>query len=74
MAVDDSGQAPVVSKSHEPGSVFADESTNVIYTFTDAAGNTAQCVFTVNRVLGMYRLMFGVVCFCSGEECTSFSQ
>ncbi|XP_038069013.1 mucin-17-like isoform X22 [Patiria miniata] len=50
-AVDNSGLVPAVIKSHEPGAVFADESTNVSYTFTDAAGNTAKCVFTVTRIL-----------------------
>ncbi|XP_022107711.1 uncharacterized protein LOC110988484 isoform X2 [Acanthaster planci] len=50
-AVDDSGLVPVVSKSHEPGAVFADELTNVTYTFTDAADNTAECVFIVKRIL-----------------------
>ena len=51
-ATDNSGLAPLVNKSHEPGSDFAEESTEVSYTFTDASGNAAQCVFTVTKTMG----------------------
>ncbi|XP_033625617.1 hyalin-like isoform X1 [Asterias rubens] len=49
-ATDDSGLVPEVSKSHEPGAVFDFGSTNVTYTFTDQAGNAAECVFNINRM------------------------
>ena len=54
MATDDSGLVPVINKSYEPGTMFSFGSTDVTYTFTDAAGNMAQCVFTVTRLEGMF--------------------
>ncbi len=37
----------VVTSTHNPGDVFPLGSTTVIYTVTDAAGNSANCSFTV---------------------------
>ena len=49
-ATDDSGGIPTVSSSHQPGSLFNVGTTPVVYTFTDSAGNSAQCAFTVTVV------------------------
>ena len=46
-ATDNSGGIPVVSSSHQPGSVFSVGTAQVTYTFTDSSGNQAQCSFTV---------------------------
>ena len=46
-ATDNSGGIPVVSSSHQPGDSFPVGTTPVVYTFTDSAGNSAQCAFTV---------------------------
>ena len=46
-ATDNSGGIPAVSSSHQPGASFPVGTTPVTYTFTDSAGNAAQCVFTV---------------------------
>ena len=52
-ATDNSGIQPVVSRSHFPGATFGLGPTTVSYTFTDQAGNSASCVFTVT-VNGKY--------------------
>ena len=49
-ATDNSGGIPAVSSTHQPGDSFPVGSTPVTYTFIDAAGNQAQCMFTVNVV------------------------
>ncbi|XP_072051832.1 uncharacterized protein [Amphiura filiformis] len=46
-AIDDSGQVPRVTQSHLPGAMFNIGTTLVIYTFSDQAGNQAQCIFSV---------------------------
>ncbi len=46
-AVDNSGGQPSVVQSHQPGQLFDVGVTQVTYTFTDVAGNQAQCAFTV---------------------------
>ena len=46
-ATDNSGVAPMVSLSHNSGDNFALGTTPVVYTFTDAAGNSQVCQFTV---------------------------
>ena len=46
-ATDNSGMTPTVTQSHQPGDSFNVGTTTVTYTFTDMAGNQAQCVFTV---------------------------
>ena len=46
-ATDNSGGIPAVSSSHQPGASFPVGTTPVVYTFTDSAGNSAQCAFTV---------------------------
>lgn len=53
-AIDDSGFASIVSRSHVPGSFFIDEKTVVVYTFQDAVGNEATCEFCVNLIFGVY--------------------
>ncbi len=40
-----------VSYSHEPGSLFAEGSTTVTATATDAVGNTASCTFDVTVIV-----------------------
>ena len=50
-AVDDSGSVVSTSTSN-PGDSFSVGTTTVIYTFGDAAGNSAICAFTVT-VSGM---------------------
>ncbi|PIK34617.1 hypothetical protein BSL78_28560 [Apostichopus japonicus] len=47
-ATDNSGQPPAVDRSHNSGDQFPFGVTNVRYTFTDAAGNSAVCSFIVN--------------------------
>ena len=46
-ATDNSGTTPTVTQSHRPGDSFPVGTTTVTYTFTDMAGNQAQCSFTV---------------------------
>ena len=46
-ATDNSGMTPIVTQSHQPGDRFSIGTTQVTYTFTDIAGNQAQCSFTV---------------------------
>ena len=46
-ATDNTGMTPTVSSSHQPGDSFPVGTTQVTYTFTDQAGNQAQCSFTV---------------------------
>ncbi|XP_071790473.1 fibroblast growth factor receptor 2-like [Asterias amurensis] len=36
-----------VTKTHQPGSIFTDGVTTVLYTFTDQAGNSTICTFNV---------------------------
>ena len=47
IATDNSGLSPTVTQSHRPGDVFSIGTTQVLYTFTDGAGNEAVCSFTV---------------------------
>ena len=47
-ATDNSGEEPSVSKSHEPGDAFPEGMTTVTYTFSDGAGNQAECSFIIN--------------------------
>ena len=47
FAIDNSGQPPVVTSSHDPGSLFSVGTTTVTYTFTDQASNSATCQFMV---------------------------
>jgi hypothetical protein len=47
-ATDNCGGSPTISSTHAPGSMFALGITTVVYTATDAAGNTSACSFTVN--------------------------
>ena len=37
----------LTSKSHSPGAFFPPGERTVTYVFTDGAGNTAECSFTV---------------------------
>ena len=46
-ATDNSGMVPTVTQSHQPGDSFNVGTTTVTYTFTDLAGNQAQCSFTI---------------------------
>ncbi|XP_041454281.1 mucin-17-like isoform X37 [Lytechinus variegatus] len=46
-ATDNSGVAPTVENNFNPGDFFDVGSTLVVYTFTDGAGNEAQCAFNV---------------------------
>ena len=47
IATDDSGIPPTRGRSHRPGDTFSIGSTEVMYTFTDQAGNTAMCSFLI---------------------------
>ena len=38
---------PTVTQSHRPGESFPEGTTQVVYTFTDVAGNSARCSFEV---------------------------
>ncbi len=51
-ATDNSGQVSLSSRSHSPGSYFSTGSTQVTYIFSDAAGNTASCIFAVTVIEG----------------------
>ena len=46
-ATDDSGVTPTVVQSHSSGDMFPVGTTQVMYTFTDAAGNMAMCTFSI---------------------------
>lgn len=46
-AAADACGTPVVSSSHQPGDEFPIGATTVLYTATDASGNTTQCSFVV---------------------------
>ncbi|XP_072023013.1 hyalin-like isoform X3 [Amphiura filiformis] len=49
-AVDDSGVTMLISQSRFPGAVFFVGITQIEYIFSDQAGNTASCIFSVNIV------------------------
>ncbi len=53
-ATDNCTATPTLSSNYNPGASFQLGTTNVIYTATDAAGNTANCTFnvTVNQTTG----------------------
>ena len=57
-ATDNSGIEPTVDKSHVPGDIFAIGITQVIYNFTDHAGNRATCTFTVEIGQNLLLLLF----------------
>ena len=46
-AADNSGMTPTVTRSHQPGISLPVGTTQVTYTFTDEAGNEAECQFEV---------------------------
>ena len=46
-ATDNSGMTPTVTQSHQPGDMFPVGTTQVLYTFSDAAGNEAICSFAI---------------------------
>src|SRR5262249_49004879 len=46
-AVDNCGGIVTVQKNHSPGDVFSVGTTQVTYTFTDAANNQSTCTFSV---------------------------
>ncbi len=46
-ATDNSGIPPTVRRSHQPGDSFPIGTTDVIYIFTDRAGNEATCSFPI---------------------------
>ena len=47
LAADNSGQDPLVESTRDPGDAFGLGTTTVVYTFSDAAGNTATCEFNI---------------------------
>ena len=51
-ATDNSGNLPIIIKSHEPGTSFAEGNTTVSYIAIDDAGNQADCSFVVFVTLG----------------------
>ena len=46
-ASDNSGRTPTRTSSSRPGDTFNVGSTQVTYTFTDQAGNSAMCMFSI---------------------------
>ena len=46
-ASDNTGVPPVRTRTHQPGDGFGVGTTDVVYTFTDQAGNVARCEFTI---------------------------
>ena len=46
-AIDDSGVPPTLMQTNQPGDAFPVGVSQVTYIFTDQAGNTANCQFTV---------------------------
>ena len=52
-ATDNSGMTPTVTQTHRPGNSFNIGTTEVTYTFSDLAGNQAQCSFIVTVTTGM---------------------
>ena len=46
-ATDNSGMTPNVLQTHLPGFMFPVGTTHITYTFLDAPGNVATCLFTV---------------------------
>ncbi len=46
-AIDNSGQVPVLNRTHATGDKFPIGTTQVIYTFVDGSGNVATCTFPV---------------------------
>ena len=46
-ASDNSGRTPARTSSDRPGDTFNVGSTQVTYTFSDQAGNSAMCMFTI---------------------------
>lgn len=51
-ATDNSGIVSLTSRTHAPGSFFPVGTTQVTYTFTDGAGNSASCTFSVTVIEG----------------------
>ena len=60
-ATDNSGATPtLIARSHQPGDSFPVGTTQVMYTFTDMAGNEATCTFSVTIGKSvMFQLFFG---------------
>ena len=54
QATDNSGNVFESARSQSPGDEFAVGNTVVTYTFSDAAGNTASCSFTVSVISGKH--------------------
>ncbi len=54
--IDNSGMAPTVRISHSPGSNFPVGTTDILYIFSDMAGNEAVCSFSVT--VGKYITFF----------------
>ena len=55
-AVDESGVAPTVVQSHQPGDEFQLGTSNVMYTFMDQAANEAVCTFTITGNALLHKL------------------
>ncbi len=60
-ATDNSGVTPTVMQSHHPGDTFLVGTTEVTYRFSDMAGNSALCRFTV--AVGRLREIEFETCF-----------
>ena len=56
-AVDESGVAPTVVRSHQPGDEFQLGTTNVMYTFIDQADNEAVCTFAITGNAFLHELL-----------------
>ena len=57
-ATDNSGNLPIIIKSHEPGTNFSEGNTTVSYIAIDDAGNQATCTFIVVVSFGNCGLLF----------------
>ncbi len=59
-AQDNTGVLPTLISTHQPGDEFPIGDTDVIYTATDQAGNSATCTFTIT--IGNSLPFFKLIC------------
>ena len=63
-ATDDSGATPTRTRSHAPGDSFNVGTASVVYTFSDAAGNVATCIFNVVVESGILQFYYHyIICW-----------
>ena len=66
-ATDNSNGLVTVQRSHQPGDVFNEGMTEVVYTFSDQSGNEAVCTFTVTigKEVSVWYGNHILSCFCA---------